>query len=298
MKVSLLLQWIRNHWWPISSPLGSNILAGRPTLVFAVNRAHAKHIQEKFAEARITAGHIDCETPAFEREEIRKKFACGEFKIVCNVDVLTLGVDWDVRTIVLARPTKSEMRYVQAIGRGLRPAKDKDHCLILDHSDTTLRLGFVSDIHHNELDDGKIRLQKRNKDNIKLPKECPQCAYLRPAGINKCPNCGFEARPVNTVRVVDGELYELDGKNKQPIIKRTEIYGMFKQICLDRGNKPGRAWHLSTEYFGQKPLNLEYNNAQPREPSGEVLRWEKSRRIAWAKTHQRPSVTSASSFPF
>src|SRR5262249_561648 len=149
-----------------------------------------------------------------------------------------------VRTIVLARPTKSEMRYVQAIGRGLRPADGKDHCLILDHSDTTLRLGFVSDIAHEELDDGKIRARKP-RDNIKLPKECPQCAYLRPAGTNKCPNCGFEAKPVSKVRVVDGELREL-GRNSHQGFNRGVVYGMFKQLCIDRGKKPGYAWHLST----------------------------------------------------
>jgi superfamily II DNA or RNA helicase len=31
-----------------------------------------------------------------------------------------MGVDWDVRCIILARPTKSEMKFVQIIGRGLR----------------------------------------------------------------------------------------------------------------------------------------------------------------------------------
>src|SRR5262249_33996860 len=48
---------------------------GRPTLVFAVNRAHAKHIQEKFLEAGISAGYVDCETPDLERKEVRDKFA-------------------------------------------------------------------------------------------------------------------------------------------------------------------------------------------------------------------------------
>jgi DNA repair protein RadD len=155
-------------------------------------------------------------------------------------------------------------------------------------------LGFVSDIVHEELDDGKIR-ERKPRDNIKLPKECPRCAYLRPAGTNKCPNCGFEARPVSNVRVVDGELHELNGKKKRPIINRGEVCGMFKQICIERGKKPGYAWHLSTEYFGQKPPSSEYSNAQPTRPTIEILRWEKSRRIAWAKAHPRPSLTLASS---
>jgi superfamily II DNA or RNA helicase len=64
--------------------------------------------------------------------------------------------------VILARPTKSEILYTQIIGRGLRTAHGKDHCLILDHSDTTLRLGFVTDIHHTTLDDGA----KKKKPNF------------------------------------------------------------------------------------------------------------------------------------
>jgi DNA repair protein RadD len=119
-------------------PLVADIVAtwlkhspGRRTLCFAVNRIHAQHIRDKFEEVGIRAGYVDCFSTPAERLEVRNKFASGEYQVVCNVDVLTLGVDWDVRTIILARPTKSEMRYVQVIGRGLRPAKDKDHCVRL-----------------------------------------------------------------------------------------------------------------------------------------------------------------------
>ena len=112
---------------------------------------------------------------------------------------------------------------MQIIGRGLRPAENKDHCLILDHSDTTSRLGFVTDIHHDQLDDGKARISTA-RDRIKLPKECPRCACLRPPSTNVCPNCGFEAKPVNTVRVIDGELRELDC-NKRRIENPIEVYG-------------------------------------------------------------------------
>lgn len=65
--------------------------------------------------------------------------------MIASVGCLTTGVDLDVRCIVLARPTKSEMLFVQIIGRGLRRAPGKVDCLILDHSDTHSRLGFVTD---------------------------------------------------------------------------------------------------------------------------------------------------------
>jgi DNA repair protein RadD len=225
------------------SPLVADIVStwlkhgiNRPTLCFAVNRLHAQHIQAKFQEAGVSAGYVDCFSTPSERIEMREKFASGEYQVVCNVGVLTMGVDWNVRCIILARPTKSEILFVQIIGRGLRPAADKDHCLILDHSDTTSRLGFVTDIHHDELDDGERRIAA-TRDRIKLPKECPQCSCLRPPTTNVCPHCGFEATPINNVMVLDGELREVDRKSKRPIIEPTEVYGQLKWICQQRNYK-------------------------------------------------------------
>jgi DNA repair protein RadD len=100
--------------------------------------------------------------------------------VVCNVGVLTTGVDWDVRCIILARPTKSEILYTQIIGRGLRTAEGKQDCLVLDHSDTTLRLGFVTDIHHSKLSDGTLEgdtsAAPQDKPPAK-PKECTICSF-------------------------------------------------------------------------------------------------------------------------
>jgi DNA repair protein RadD len=69
--------------------------------------------------------------------------------------VLTTGIDLDVRCIVLARPTKSRILFTQTIGRGLRTAEGKDYLLILDHAGNHLRLGMVTDIAQDRLDDGK-----------------------------------------------------------------------------------------------------------------------------------------------
>ncbi len=140
----------------------------RPTFCFAVDSAHAKHLQTKFTEAGVSTGYIDAYTPTNERAEIKRQFHNGDISVVCNVGCLTTGIDWDVRCIVLARPTKSEILFVQMIGRGLRTAEGKEDCLILDHSDTHLRLGFVTDIHHETLDDGRPRAKAKASDRIRL----------------------------------------------------------------------------------------------------------------------------------
>jgi DNA repair protein RadD len=260
---------------------------GRPTLCFAVNRLHAQHIQQQFEAAGIRAGYIDCNTPSNERKEIRNRFKSSEFQVVVNVGVLTMGVDWDVRCIILARPTKSEILFVQIIGRGLRPADGKDHCLILDHSDTTLRLGFVTDIHHDHLNDGRTR-ENRKREGIRLPKECPKCSCLRPASTHICPHCAFAATPVNRIKPIDGELYELRA-NKTRVFDREQVYGELKFFAQTRGYKPGWAWHKYNEYTGEFPRGLDH--VPPRPPSSEMKRWLLSRQIAWAKSRLRVATS-------
>ncbi|MFS6779594.1 DEAD/DEAH box helicase, partial [Staphylococcus aureus] len=106
------------------------------TLCFGVDKAHAKSIQERFEHDGISCGYQDAETTSDERREIKRKFHNGEYKVVSNIQTLTTGVDWDVRCLILARPTRSEMLFVQIIGRALRTADGKEDALILDHSDT------------------------------------------------------------------------------------------------------------------------------------------------------------------
>ena len=101
-----------------------------------------------------------------------------------------MGIDWDVRCIQLARPTKSDILFVQMIGRGLRPAEAKEDCLILDHTDTYLRLGFAADIHHEMLNDGS-RPTRQKLLEANQPKECPSCHHVKPPRVLTCPHCGF-----------------------------------------------------------------------------------------------------------
>jgi DNA repair protein RadD len=110
----------------------------RPTLAFCVDFAHARKLRDQFEAAGVSCGYVDAFTSRLERNEIAEKFRARLYQVVCSVGTLTTGIDWDVRCIILARPTKSEIRYVQIIGRGLRTALGKTECLILDHSDSTL----------------------------------------------------------------------------------------------------------------------------------------------------------------
>ena len=262
----------------------------RPTICFAVNRIHAKHIEQRFKEAGVAAEYMDAFTDIEDRDEIIKRFGNGDTRVICNVGVLTTGFDADVRCIILARPTKSEILYTQMIGRGLRNAPGKDHCLILDHSDTTLRLGFVTDIHCDELDDGTVRRAAKVKA-APLPKECSECHFLKPPKSLKCPACGHQPKPRNGVVIEDGELLELTRDKKMrvhdmdPAVMQRWFGELLRHADL-RGYRNGWAFYAFQDKFKVKPPR--WLDAKPSHMiTPEVASWIKSRNIRKAKAKEK-----------
>jgi DNA repair protein RadD len=266
----------------------------RPTLVFAVDRVHAKHLQTKFQEAGVPAGYIDCQTDRFEREQIAAQFHRGDIKVVCNVGCLTTGIDWNVRCIVLARPTRSEMLFVQMVGRGLRTAVGKDYWLILDHSDNHARLDFVTEIHHDTLDDGKKREAAKRKPSEKLPKLCPSCKFLKPPKVLECPSCGFLPEPKCTIVPGEGELVEWTNRNTpirpsqdEKITFYRELLGYAQQRAASgRPFKSGWPAANFKDRYGHFPP-YSWNNYGSAEPSRATRNWVKHKLIAFAKGRGR-----------
>jgi DNA repair protein RadD len=200
-----------------------------------------------------------------------------------------------VRCIILARPTKSEILFVQMIGRGLRTAEGKVDCLILDHSDNHARLGFVTDIHHDELDDGKERKNARAIKDEALPKKCVKCSFMKPPKMLACPCCGFVPVPQPKAVHRDGELIELASRSKviaPSAEERMAFYRELRAIAQMRGYKDGWTLHKFREKFGASPP-WDYKKLQPRAPSDATLRWVQSRAIAWAKSRSNPASAGA-----
>jgi superfamily II DNA or RNA helicase len=262
----------------------------RSTICFAVNRIHAKHIQTQFIDAGVSAEYMDAYTDLEDRSDIIRRFENGDVQVICNVGVLTTGFDSDVRCIILARPTKSEILYVQMIGRGLRTADGKDDCLILDHSDTTLRLGFVTDIGTSKLHDGTANRQTTER-KAPLPKECPSCTFLKPPKARKCPACGFEAVAKSEVQNEDGELREITRakkvkNNPYSMAEKQRWYSQFVLHAELRGYKKGWSYWAYKDKFGVGPdstiLHIPASGILP-----EVQSWITARNIRKAKSREK-----------
>jgi superfamily II DNA or RNA helicase len=259
----------------------------RPTVVFCVDRAHAKKVQGRFLEAGIGCGYIDAYTERLERNRIREQLDRGEIKVVANVGCLTKGVDWALGCIILARPTKSEMLYVQMVGRGLRVNEGIPDCVVLDHADNTLRLGFVTDIHHPELCKAIKGERKAPERKVALPKECPKCTFLKPPKTHECPVCGFKPEKRSEIEEEDGELVEVTrGKAKAGKDEKQSWLSQLNTIAKQRGYAKGWVANTYRKKFGVWPRGLnEWAEAAPTQEVrnfvlGSNIRFAKGRRAA------------------
>lgn len=253
----------------------------RPTLVFAVDRAHAAKLQEQFGRAGVAMGYCDANVDRIERRLLFQQMAEGRIAGIVNVGTLTTGVDADVRCIVLARPTKSEMLHVQIVGRALRTAHGKVDALILDHADNHSRLGFVTDIHHDALLGGEKSetAQKEKKDA--LPKECSACGIMKAPKVRECPACGFTPSRQSDIETEEGELREIKrAPAKADKATKQRVFSQLLSVADKRGRSKGWVGNSYRDIFGVWPVGLSQIRM---EPSEKMLNWVRAKDIRFAK---------------
>ena len=224
-----------------------------------------------------------------EREAVFSRFRSGETRIICNVGVLTTGIDLDVRGIIDAKPTKSRILFVQTIGRGLRKASGKDHLLILDHAGNHLRLGMVTDVHQTHLDDGKKRdgSAKKKESSEPLPKLCPECKAVLGYRARECSACGAQIIAVTEVHEAEGDLVELgarkSGARKATPDDKEAFYRELKWVQTHKGHRSGWCWHQYQERFKGNGHRSGSNCCPHANRLSRPDNWLKSRAIAFAK---------------
>ena len=111
-------------------------------LVFTRRVLEAEMLSEKIECSAV----VSAETSKKDREDILKRFKCGEIKVVINAQTLTTGFDYpELDTVVMARPTKSLALWYQCVGRAIRPSKNKEGWII-DLCGNIKRFGKVEDL--------------------------------------------------------------------------------------------------------------------------------------------------------
>lgn len=147
---------------------------GKKGIIYSISREHSEHICSQYRSNNIAIENIDSETPAKTRENIIKAFKNGEIDIIVNVDIFSEGFDCpDIEFIQLARPTKSLVKYIQQVGRGLRKNGNK-RCVILDNVGMYSRFGLPDEerdwesfFYGNKIEHSIERIDSRNNRNLK-----------------------------------------------------------------------------------------------------------------------------------
>lgn len=269
---------IVTHWHRLAK--------GQQTICFATNIAHSKHIVEQFLSSGVTAEHLDCYTPEDERRSIIDRFRAGQITVLSNVAILAEGFDApETSCMILARPTRSLIRFIQMAGRILRPADHKTVGLILDHSGSLAKLGFPTDDLPLELDDGKPKkTEAKQKDERPKEKVCRACGYVDKKKRHKCPACGFAPERKSEVEVEPGELVKIKRRTTQD---KQEIYSALFGYAQSKGYQSGWVAHKYKEITGVWPRGMTDVSGAMR---ADVFNHIVHSRICFAKGQQKRAV--------
>lgn len=276
------------------------IARGRLTVVFCVNRAHSRHVCERFIESGIRAEHLDGDTPTDERAAILERVRSGQTQVLCNVFVASYGLDIPaLDCAVLARPTKNITLYMQMIGRVMRTDDRKTEALVIDHAGAVKENGFVDEFIPWSLDtagsvkDRKLTMQMAGADP--KPVTCPQCK-TQFKGQRTCPSCGYEAIPASrAVPVHQADLQELERSKKKDNREATwpekqAFMAGLKAYANEHGYQPGWVAHKYQAKFGVWPNDARVRDVAPQPYSPELKRWLVSQQIRYAKSRQKEAA--------
>jgi DNA repair protein RadD len=265
--------------------LGEN----RPTFAFDVNCATAQNTCDRFNEAGIPWGYIDGKTEASDRKRIFEQLDRGEIMGISSVAALIKGVDRRVACILWRAPTKSPIKLVQGIGRGLRDNPPWTDCIVIDQTGSLLQLGMPADIDRAQLCTKKKGEKSEGEASAAiLPKPCPSCGKLKTTAVCAC---GFQTKRESDVVEGAGQLARIGGDKAGPkkepptLFQKQEWLAQLRAYQIAKGKAEGWVIHSYRERFGENVGNL--RDVRPMTVGPEVSNWIKAKNIRWAKGQAR-----------
>lgn len=150
------------------------------TICFCSGVEHSRDLTQAFVDAGIRCKYVDSTLSKEDRDLAITQFKSGQIEVICNVGVLTTGFDHPpTNCILVARPIKSKILFLQSIGRGLRLSEEKDDCLILDfkdilHKNSLVTLNSIFDVDFEAGEtyrQAKKRKKKEEEDELRTIEE-------------------------------------------------------------------------------------------------------------------------------
>lgn len=168
----------------VNCPARNNMIAlkyleyakGRQAIGFGVDISHCQDLTEAFIAHGINATCVSSnEERTGDRSQKIKDYMAGKYDVIFNVNLLVKGFDHaDTGCGIMAAPTKSKTRYLQAVGRPSRlksagyVEKFGQNAIILDVVDLTSKHSLVNTWSlDNELPlEEKIFITAKNREKL------------------------------------------------------------------------------------------------------------------------------------
>lgn len=213
--------------------LGQNL----PAVLFAVNVDHSMMLAREFTRRGVPAAHCDKDSKQEERDRRIQELKDGKIKVICNVNIFSTGVDIPEAMVgILARPTKSEILYVQQAGRFFRPYRKcgkcstaydnspkcptcgydkpsfiKEKAILIDNGNNVMRHGDPFKVRYAVLNEEDEKKKKENEQEEFKVKYCKGCFAAYMANLSSCPYCDYENEKVQRqIKRVDGKIVPYD----------------------------------------------------------------------------------------
>ncbi|WP_225047872.1 DUF3427 domain-containing protein [Lacticaseibacillus kribbianus] len=102
-------------------------------LIFVSRVEEGRELAKKLNARGIHATFVSAVDTVETREDAVRRLTAGELQYILTVDIFNEGVDIPIlNQIVMMRPTKSSIIFLQQLGRGLRKLPDKESVTVLD----------------------------------------------------------------------------------------------------------------------------------------------------------------------
>lgn len=102
-------------------------------LIFVSKVEEGEILAKKLSERGVKSLFLSSTDSDEKRESSITKFENGEINYILTVDIFNEGVDIPcVNQVIMLRPTKSSIVYIQQLGRGLRKNKNKEYLVVID----------------------------------------------------------------------------------------------------------------------------------------------------------------------
>jgi DNA repair protein RadD len=255
-------------------------------LLFGAGVEHAIHIAQELTHMGVECGVVHSDMSDGERDRVIASWKSGKLRAISNNGILTTGVDNPMLDfIVMLRPTKSTVLWVQMLGRGTRPVYAEGFdlttrdgrlaaiaagpkargCLCMDFAGNTEKLGPIND--------PRIPGEKGKGGGEAPAKLCMSCGLWNHPSAKNCEFCGAEFTFGVKLRETAGDKDLI--KSNLPIVETFKI----DQITYSRHlKKSDGTASMKVSYFCGLKHFMEWVPIESiGSPKGIARRWWKDR---------------------